>query len=70
MEPQVRNVLIKDAYCVRLGAIFGTASALAMFAWRHKELMGPSADDLLMKLRDTAMINFMYGLVVRRIDNW
>ncbi|GMH44549.1 hypothetical protein BSKO_12501 [Bryopsis sp. KO-2023] len=52
------------------GAIFGVAGALAMFAWRHREIMGPSADDLLMRLRDTAAINLMYGLMFRRIDNW
>lgn len=52
------------------GALFGIAGALAMYAWRHRQLMGPGADFLLMQLRDTAAINFMYGLIVRRIDNW
>lgn len=53
-----------------LGAIFGIGGALAMFAWRHKKLLGPSGDTILKQLRDTAVINFTYGLIVRHIDNW
>lgn len=53
-----------------IGAIFGVAGALAMFAWQHREMMGPAADSLLMRLRDTAAINLMYGVFFRRIDNW
>ena len=52
------------------GAIFGVAASLAVFAYRHRELMGEHADFLLKRLGDTAAINLMYGLVIRRIDNW
>ncbi|CAD7697005.1 unnamed protein product [Ostreobium quekettii] len=52
------------------GAIFGVAASLAVFAYRHRALMGERADFLLKRLSDTAAINFMYGLIIRRIDNW
>ena len=53
-----------------VGAIFGIAAALAVIVYRHKKLMGPGADETLDRLRQAAAINFMYGLLVRRIDNW
>jgi len=52
------------------GAIFGLGGALAVFFYRHKDLLGQRSDYVLRQLGTTLAINLMFGLLVHNIDNW
>jgi len=52
------------------GAIFGLGGALAVFFYRHRELMGDYSERVLNQLGMNLLINFGFGLLSRSIDNW
>jgi hypothetical protein len=52
------------------GALFGCGAALAMFYWRHKEVLQQYSDNMLRNLGITLAINLGYSLLVRNVDNW
>lgn len=52
------------------GAVFGLGGALAVFYYRHREILGKHSDVMLQQLRNTLIINLMFGLLSRNIDNW
>eukprot|EP00873_Tetraselmis_striata_P037345 jgi/Tetstr1/457609/TSEL_044176.t1 len=52
------------------GAIFGLGGALAVFFYRHKELLGRRSDYVLQQLGTTLAMNLMFGLMMHNIDNW
>ncbi|KAL3133340.1 hypothetical protein ABBQ38_007214 [Trebouxia sp. C0009 RCD-2024] len=52
------------------GAIFGIGGAVALFFYRHKTLFGSTSDHMLEGLRNSLLMNVVYGLSSRNIDNW
>ena len=52
------------------GAVFGVGGALAVYFYRNKELYGRRADVVLNQLWQTLLVNLLFGLSNRRIDNW
>lgn len=55
-------------YCI--GAIFGIGGAIALFFYRHKTIFGSTSDQMLESLRNSLLMNVVYGLSSRNIDNW
>lgn len=51
-------------------AIFGVGAALGMFYWRHRDVLGARSDAMLQSLSLTLIINAVYTLVNKRIDQW
>jgi rhomboid protease GluP len=51
------------------GAIFGMVAALALFLYRHRELFGSTAKDLLTRIAMVVLFNLALGLLPL-IDNW
>lgn len=62
-----RNV---SAVTCHTGAIFGIGGAVALFFYRHKTLFGSTSDHILEGLRNSLLMNVVYGLSSRNIDNW
>eukprot|EP00197_Chlamydomonas_leiostraca_P007864 CAMPEP_0202860592 /NCGR_PEP_ID=MMETSP1391-20130828/2243_1 /ASSEMBLY_ACC=CAM_ASM_000867 /TAXON_ID=1034604 /ORGANISM="Chlamydomonas leiostraca, Strain SAG 11-49" /LENGTH=299 /DNA_ID=CAMNT_0049539791 /DNA_START=224 /DNA_END=1123 /DNA_ORIENTATION=- len=52
------------------GALFGLGGALALFYWRHREVLGAHSDAMLRSLGITAAVNLAYSVWARNIDNW
>eukprot|EP00192_Tetraselmis_astigmatica_P017328 CAMPEP_0117668430 /NCGR_PEP_ID=MMETSP0804-20121206/11548_1 /TAXON_ID=1074897 /ORGANISM="Tetraselmis astigmatica, Strain CCMP880" /LENGTH=108 /DNA_ID=CAMNT_0005476327 /DNA_START=616 /DNA_END=939 /DNA_ORIENTATION=+ len=56
--------------CVRSGAVFGLGAALALFFYRHRDILGKRSDNMLSQLQATLALNMVFGLLARNIDNW
>ncbi|EIE20693.1 rhomboid-domain-containing protein [Coccomyxa subellipsoidea C-169] len=52
------------------GAIFGLGGALAVYAARHRKLMGSRGDAILSSLGQSLALNVAIGLTTPRIDQW
>jgi hypothetical protein len=52
------------------GAIFGLGGALAVYAARHRNLMGGRSDAILNSLGQSLALNVAIGLTSPRIDQW
>lgn len=52
------------------GAIFGLGGALAVYAARHRKLMGSRGDAILQSLGQSLALNLAIGLTTPRIDQW
>ena len=52
------------------GAIFGLGGALAVYAARHRNLMGTRSDAILNSLGQSLALNVAIGLTSPRIDQW
>ncbi len=52
------------------GALFGCGAALAVFYYRHKDVLQHHSDAMLRNLGITVAINLAYSLLVRNVDNW
>ncbi|BDA42210.1 RHOMBOID-like protein 10, chloroplastic [Coccomyxa sp. Obi] len=52
------------------GAIFGLGGALAVYAARHRKLMGSRGDAILQSLGQSLILNLAIGLTTPRIDQW
>ena len=56
--------------CCFTGAIFGIGGALGLFFYRHKFMFGSTGEQMLSSLRNSLVINVVYGLGSSGIDNW
>lgn len=51
------------------GCTFGLIGALGAYLYQNKKVLGPSADRGLSSIKQTMMINLMYGFSMQGIDN-
>lgn len=52
------------------GAIFGLTGAMFVFYARHQQLLGRRGEMAKNSILQVIGMNFMYGLMSPRIDNW
>lgn len=58
------------AQTTHAGAIFGLGAGLALFYYRHKEVLGNHSDTMLRSLGLSLVLNMGYSLLVKNVDNW
>lgn len=51
------------------GCTFGLIGALATYSYRNKKVLGPNAEAMLSSLKQTMLINLLYGFSMQGIDN-
>jgi len=51
------------------GCTFGLIGALLIYFWRNKRILGPRADQTLSQLKQTIVLNLMFGFMAPGIDN-
>jgi hypothetical protein len=62
--------LLRRPLMLCAGAIFGLGGALAVYAARHRKLMGSRGDAILQSLGQSLALNLAIGLTTPRIDQW